>query len=82
MTVSAAETAALEASDTQSEDDVSVSEGSEREDELLLEFGDASDSDENDPKDSESEEEHELPVGDRVNRYGRRVGNWRLRFSS
>ena len=32
-------------------------------------------------KNSESEEEDELPVGDRVNRYGRRVGNWRLCIS-
>ena len=81
---SAAETAlATEDSDTQSEDDnVSVSEDSESEDELLLEFGDASNSDENDSKDSESEEEDELPEGARVNRYGRKVGNWRLRYSS
>ena len=35
---------------------------------LLLEFGDASNSDENDSKDSESEEEDELPKGARVNR--------------
>ena len=42
LTLSAAETAAMEDSDTQSEDDdVSVSENSESEDELLLEFGDA-----------------------------------------
>ena len=61
------ETAAMEASDTQSEDDwFSVgSEGSESEDELLLEFGDANNSDENDLKDSESEEEDELSEGDR-----------------
>ena len=39
LTLSAAETAAMEASGTQSDDDdVSVSEGSESEDELLLEF--------------------------------------------
>ena len=84
LTLSAAETAlATEDSDTQSEDDdVSVSEDSESEDELLLEFGDASNSDENDSKDSESEEEDELPEGARVNRYGRKVGNWRLRYSS
>ena len=48
--MSAAETAAT---DTQSEDDVSVSEDSESEVELLLEFGDTSNSDENDSKDSE-----------------------------
>ena len=84
LTLSAAETAlATEDSDTQSEDDdVSVSEDSESEDELLLEFGDASNSDENDSKDSKSEEEDELPEGARVNRYGRKVGNWRLRYSS
>ena len=84
LTLCAAETAlATEDSDTQSEDDdVSVSEDSESEDELLLEFGDASNSDENDSKDSESEEEDELPEGARVNRYGRKVGNWRLRYSS
>ena len=42
----AAETVATEDSDTQSEDDdVDVSEDSESEDELLLEFGDASNSD-------------------------------------
>lgn len=65
---------------TLSEDDVvSVgSEDSESEDELLLEFGDASSSNENDSKDSESEEEDEFPEGDRVNHYGRKVGNWRL----
>ena len=53
--MSAAETAlATEDSGTQSEDDdVSVSEDSESEDELLLEFGDASNLDENDSKDSE-----------------------------
>ena len=53
--MSAAETAVMEASpDTQSEHDwFSVgSEGSESEDELLLEFGDARNSDENDSKDS------------------------------
>ena len=45
LTLSAAETAAMEDSDTQSEDDdASVSEDSESEDELLLEFGDASNS--------------------------------------
>ena len=83
LILSAAETAlATEDLDTQSEDDVSVSEDSESEDELLLEFGDASNSDENDSKDSESEEEDELPEGARVNRYGRKVGNWRLRYSS
>ena len=76
LSLSAAETAATEDSETQSEDDdVSVSEDSESEDELLLEFGDASNSDENDSKDSESEEEDELPEGARVNRYGRKVGN-------
>ena len=81
LTLNVAETAATEDSDTQSEDDdFSVSE--ESEDELLLEFGDASNSDENDSKDSESEEEDELPEGARVNRYGRKVGNWRLRYSS
>ena len=53
LTLSAAETAATEDSDTQSEDDVvSGSEDSESEDELLLEFGDARNSDENDSKDS------------------------------
>ena len=82
LTLSAAETAATEDSETQSEDDVSVSEDSESDDELLLEFGDASNSDENDSKDSESEEEDELPEGARVNRYGRKVGNWRWRYSS
>ena len=62
LTLSAAETAATEHWDTQSEnDDVSVSEDSESEDELLLEFGDASNSDENDSKDSESEEKDDLP---------------------
>ena len=35
---------------------------------LLLEFGDASNSDENDSKESESEEKDELPKGARVNR--------------
>ena len=59
------ETAAMEASDTQSEDDWFSVEGSESEDELLLEFGDANNSDENDLKDSESEEEDELSEGDR-----------------
>lgn len=39
FTPSAAETAVVEASDSQSEDDISVSEGSESEVELLLEFG-------------------------------------------
>ena len=83
LTLSAAETAATEDSETQSEDDdVSVSEDSESEDELLLEFGDASNSDENDSKDSESEEEDELPEGARVNPYSRKVGNWRWRHSS
>ena len=55
LTLSAAETAlATEDSDTQSEDDdVSVSEDPESEDELLLEFGDAGNSDENDSKDIE-----------------------------
>ena len=48
---------------------------------LLLEFGDASNSDANNSKDSKSEEEDELPEGARVNRYGRKVGNWRLRYS-
>ena len=62
--------------------DVSVSEDSESEDKLLVEFGDASNSDENDSKDSESEEEDELPEGARVNRYGRKVGNWMLRYST
>ena len=47
-----------------------------------MEFGDASNSGENDSKDSESEEKDELPEGARVNRYGRKVGNWRLRYSS
>ena len=61
---------------------LSVSEGSGSEHELLLEFGDASNSDENEPKESEIEDEDELPVGDWVNSYGRRVGNWRLRCSS
>ena len=74
LTLSAAETAATEDLDTQSEDDdFSVSEDSESEDELLLEFGDASNSDKNDSKDSESEEEDKLPEGARVNRYGRKV---------
>jgi len=83
LTLSAAEIAATEDTDTQSEDDdVSVSEDSGSEDELLLEFEDASNSDENDSKDSESEEEDELPEGAGVNRYGRKVGNWRLRYSS
>ena len=57
LTWSAAETAATEDSDTQSEDDVSVREDSGSEDELLLEFGDASNSDKNDSKDSKSEKE-------------------------
>ena len=79
--MSAAETVATEGSDTQSKDeDVSVSEESESEDELLLEFGDASNSGENDSKDSKSEEEDQLPKGARVNRCGRKVGNWRLRY--
>ena len=83
LTLSAAKTAATEDPETQSEDDdVSVSEDSESEDELLLEFGDASNSDENDSKDSESEEEDELPEGARINRYGRKVGIWRCRYSS
>ena len=47
----------------------------------LLEFGDASNSDENDSKDGETEEEDELPEGARVNRYGRKIGNWRLHYS-
>ena len=64
------------------DDKVSVSEVSGSEDELLLEFGDASDSEENDSDDSEREEENELPEGDRVNRYGRKVGNWRWRYSN
>ena len=81
--MSAAETAATEDLDTQSEDDdVSGSKDSESEDELLVEFGDASNSGENDSKESESEEKDELPEGARVNRYGRKVGNWRLRYSS
>ena len=83
LTLSAAETAATEDSDTQSEyDDVCVCEDSESEDELLVELGDASNSDENKSKDSESEEEDELPEGARVNRYGRKVGNWRFLYSS
>ena len=83
LTLSPAETAATEDSETRSEDDdVSVREDSESEDEPLLEFGDASNPDENDSKDSESEEEDELPEGARVNRYGRKVGNWRWRYSS
>ena len=61
---------------------MSASEDSESKDELLLEFGDASNSDENDSKDSKSEEENELPEGARVNRYGRNVSNWMLRYSS
>jgi len=58
LKLSAAETAAREDSDTpQSEDDdVSFSEDSESEDQLLLEFGDVSNSDENDSKDSKSED--------------------------
>ena len=83
--MSAAKIAATEDSDTQSEDDdvSSVSEDSESEDELLLEFGDAINSDENDSaKDSESEEEDELSEVARVNCYGRKVGNWRLHYSS
>ena len=80
--MSSAETAAMEDSDTQSEDDVSVRENSESKDELLLEFGDAYNSNENDSKDSESEGEDELPKEARVNHYGRKVGNWRLRYSS
>lgn len=72
----------MEASDTQSEDD-DVSKGSESEGEVLFEFGNASNSDENDSKNSEAEErEEELPVGGRVNCYGRRVSNCRLRYSS
>ena len=55
------ETAATEASGTQSDDDdVSVSEGTEIEDELLLEFEGASNSDENGFNDRESVEEGEL----------------------
>ena len=81
--MSAAETAATEDLDTQSEDDdVSGSKDSESEDEPLVEFGDASNSGENDSKDSESEEKDELPEGARVKRYGRKVGNCRLRYSS
>ena len=81
--MSAAETAATEDLDTQSEDDdVSGSKDSESEDELLVEFGDASNSGENDSKDSKSEEKDELPEGARVKRYGRKVSNWRLRYSS
>jgi len=73
LTLSAAETAATEDSNTQSDDDdVSDSKDSEREDELLLEFGDANNSDENDSKNSESEEEDQLSEGARVNRYGRK----------
>ena len=53
----------------------------ESQDELLLEFVDAINSDENDSKDSESEEEDELPQGATVNHNGRKVGNWRLRYS-
>ena len=50
---------------------------------LLLEFGDASNLDENDSKHSESEEEGEFAsVGDRLNCYSRRVGNWRFRYNS
>ena len=59
LTLSAAETAATEDSDTQpGDDDVSVIEDSESEDErhVLLEFGDASNSDENNSKDSKSED--------------------------
>ena len=48
----------------------------------LLEFGHESNSDENDSKDSESEEEDKLPEGARINCYDRKVGNWRLRYSS
>lgn len=86
LTLIAVETAAVEASDTESEDN-DVSKGYESEGEVLFEFGNASSSDENESKDSEAEkeeeeEEEELPVGDRVNRYGRRVGNWRLRYSN
>lgn len=82
LTLSAAETATVEASDTQSEDDyVSVSESSDDVDDLLLEVGDASNSDENRSKDSESEEGGDLSVGDR-NRHGRRVGIWRFRYNS
>ena len=78
FTISAAETATLEASVIQSEDqdDESVSEGLEGEDDLLLEFGDASNSDDNDSKDSESEEQSDLE-----NRYGRRVFR-RFRYTS
>ena len=43
---------------------LSVSEGSESEHELLLEFGDAINSDENETKESEIGDEDELPVGD------------------
>lgn len=79
LTLSAAETAAVEASDTQSEDDyLSVSESSDDGHDLLLEVGDASHSDDNGSKDSESEEGGDLSIGDR-NRYGRRVGIWRCR---
>ena len=59
-----------------------VSKDSESEDELLWEFGDARNSNENDSKDSESEEEDKLPEGARINCYDRKVGNWRLRYSS
>ena len=46
LTLRAAETVAMEDSDTQSEDDdVNVSKDSKSEDELLLEFRDASNSD-------------------------------------
>ena len=83
LKLSTADTTATEDSDTQSEhDDVSVSEDSESEDELPLKSGDASNSDENDSKDSESEEEDGLLKEARVNRYDRKVGNWRLRYSS
>ena len=77
--MSAAKTEAMEASDTQPED-IRVSECSEREDQLLLESGEASNSDENYSKDSKSEEYDELPEGDRVNYHGRKVGNWKLHY--
>jgi len=58
-----------------------LSEESESEDELLLEFGDESSSAENDSEVSEVEFESPI-VQERVSRYGRRVGNWKLRYSS
>ena len=41
-----------------------------------------SNSDEDDSKDSESEEKDELPEGARVNRCDGKLGDWRLRYSS